>query len=90
MAEMKHGKCVRLFGTCQNVNKSVQLRLELDARRKEAEAAFRERGMLLSRISHELKTPLNGITGMLQAIKFETKDNVRIRKADIEIGRAHV
>ena len=88
MAEMKHGRCIRLFGTCQNVNKSVQLRLELDARRKEAEAASRERGMLLSRISHELKTPLNGITGMLQAIKFETKDNVRIKKADIALHSA--
>lgn len=88
MAEMKHGKCIRLFGTCQNVNKSVQLRLELDERRKEAEAASKERGMLLSRISHELKTPLNGITGMLQAIKFETKDNVRIRKADIALHSA--
>ena len=88
MAEMKQGKCVRLFGTCQNVNKSVQLRLELDARRKEAEAASKERGMLLSRISHELKTPLNGITGMLQAIKFENKDNVRIRKADIALHSA--
>ena len=88
MAEMKQGKCVRLFGTCQNVNKSVQLRLELEARRKEAEAASKERGMLLSRISHELKTPLNGITGMLQAIKFENKDNVRIRKADIALHSA--
>ena len=81
MAEFKNGKCIRLFGTCQNVNKSVQLRLELDARRKEAEAASKERGLLLSRISHELKTPLNGITGMLQAIRFEKKDNVRIKKA---------
>lgn len=88
MAEMVQSKCIRLFGTCQNVNKSVQLRLELDARRKEAEAASKERGMLLSRISHELKTPLNGITGMLQAIKFETKDNVRIRKADIALHSA--
>jgi len=88
MAEMKQGKCVRLFGTCQNVNKPVQLRLELEARRKEAEAASKERGMLLSRISHELKTPLNGITGMLQAIKFENKDNVRIRKADIALHSA--
>lgn len=88
MAQMKQGKCVRLFGTFQNVNKSMQLRLELDERRKEAEAASRERGMLLSRISHELKTPLNGITGMLQAIKFETKDNVRIRKADVALHSA--
>ncbi|MBJ2128779.1 response regulator [Alteromonas sp. IB21] len=88
MAEFKNGKCIRLFGTCQNVNKSVQLRLELDARRKEAEAASKERGLLLSRISHELKTPLNGITGMLQAIRFEKKDNVRIKKADIALHSA--
>ena len=88
MAEMKHGKCIRLFGTCQNVNTSVQLRLELDERRREAEAASKERGMLLSRISHELKTPLNGITGMLQAIKFENKENVRMRKADVALHSA--
>ncbi|WP_394220721.1 hybrid sensor histidine kinase/response regulator [Alteromonas gracilis] len=88
MAEMKHGKCVRLFGTLQNVNNSVQLRLELEERRREAEESSKERGMLLSRISHELKTPLNGITGMLQAIKFETKDNVRIRKADLALHSA--
>ena len=54
-----------------------KLRLELEERRREAEAASKERGMLLSRISHELKTPLNGITGMLQALKFENKENVR-------------
>ncbi|HCY27145.1 MAG TPA: hybrid sensor histidine kinase/response regulator, partial [Alteromonas macleodii] len=88
MAEMKHGKCIRLFGTCQNVNKSVQLRLELEERRREAEAASKERGMLLSRISHELKTPLNGITGMLQALKFENKENVRMRKADVALHSA--
>ncbi len=88
MAEIKNGKCVRLFGTCQNVNKSVQLRLELEERRKEAEAASQESGMLLSRISHELKTPLNGITGMLQAIKFENKENVRMRKVDVALHSA--
>ncbi|GFD96392.1 hypothetical protein KUL156_31390 [Alteromonas sp. KUL156] len=88
MAEFKNGRCTRLFGTCQNVNKSVQLRLELEARRKEAELASKERGLLLSRISHELKTPLNGITGMLQAIRFEKKDNVRIKKADIALHSA--
>ncbi|MEC8787009.1 MAG: ATP-binding protein, partial [Pseudomonadota bacterium] len=44
--------------------------------------------ILLSRISHELKTPLNGITGMLQAIKFENKENVRMRKADVALHSA--
>ncbi|BFT30664.1 hypothetical protein D210916BOD24_18400 [Alteromonas sp. D210916BOD_24] len=88
MAEMENGKCVRLFGTCQNVNRAVQLRLEIEEKQKLAEEASAERGMLLSRISHELKTPLNGITGMLQAIKFEGNDNIRVRKVDLALHSA--
>jgi two-component system autoinducer 2 sensor kinase/phosphatase LuxQ len=88
MAEMFEGQCVRLFGTFQNVDKSVKLRLELEARQKEVEAAFNERGNLLSRISHELRTPLNGITGMLQAIKFEQRVNIRERKTDLALKSA--
>jgi len=36
MAEMFEGQCVRLFGTFQNVDKSVKLRLELEARQLQA------------------------------------------------------
>jgi len=50
MAEMVDGVCVRLFGTCQNVNKSMALRLELDEQREAAVKAFNARGELLSRI----------------------------------------
>ena len=88
MVEMRNGKCVRLFGTFQNVDKSVKLRLELEHEKKEAQRASRQRGMLLSRISHELKTPLNGITGMLQAIKFEARDGIRQKKADLALHSA--
>ncbi|MDO6567460.1 response regulator [Alteromonas sp. 1_MG-2023] len=88
MVEMFNGHCVRLFGTFQDVDKSVKLRLELEARRKEAEAAYKERSHLLSRISHELRTPLNGITGMLQAIKSEQRVNIRERKTDLALKSA--
>lgn len=88
MVEMFEGQCVRLFGTFQNVDKPVKLRLELEARQKDAEMAFKERGNLLSRISHELRTPLNGITGMLQAIKFEQRVNIRERKTDLALKSA--
>ncbi|WP_218418567.1 ATP-binding protein [Alteromonas lipotrueae] len=88
MVEMFEGHCVRLFGTFQNVDKPVKLRLELEERQKDAEAAFKERGHLLSRISHELRTPLNGITGMLQAIKFEQRVNIRERKTDLALKSA--
>ncbi|GFD89129.1 hypothetical protein KUL152_13550 [Tenacibaculum sp. KUL152] len=89
MVEMHEGQCVRLFGTFQNVDRAERTRLEIEEKRNEAERASKESSMLLSRISHELKTPLNGITGMLQAIKFETKDNVRVRKADIALHSAN-
>lgn len=88
MVEMRNGKCVRLFGTFQNVDNSVKLRLELEHEKREAQRASRQRGMLLSRISHELKTPLNGITGMLQAIKFEARDGIRQKKADLALHSA--
>ena len=88
MAEMENGRCVRLFGTCQNVNRAVQLRLEIEEKQKLAEEASAERGMLLSRISHELKTPLNGITGMLQAIKSESNEHLRVRKVDLALHSA--
>ena len=85
MAEMVDGVCVRLFGTCQNVNKAMALRLELDEQREAAVKAYNARGELLSRISHELRTPLNGITGMLQAIRFEDREHIRARKTELAL-----
>ena len=88
MAEMQNGKCLRLFGTCQNVNKAVKLRIALDEKRQEAEGIAAEKGALLSRVSHELKTPLNGITGMLEAIKGENEEARRIKKAEFALRSA--
>lgn len=87
-AEFKDGKCIRLFGTIQNVDKAVHARIELENKRAEAINASTESAMLLSRISHELKTPLNGITGMLQALKCEQRDLVRKKKTDLAIHSA--
>ena len=88
MAEMQNGECLRLFGTCQNVNKAVELRLALDQKRKEAEAVAAEKGALLARVSHELKTPLNGIVGMLEALKHEQHGGRREKKADFALRSA--
>lgn len=88
MVEMLNGNCIRIFGTFQNVDKAVRLRLEVEASRQNAVMALKERELLLSRISHELRTPLNGITGMLQAIKVEQREHIRDRKTDFALRSA--
>lgn len=88
MVEMLDGNCIRIFGTFQNVDKAVRLRLEVEASRHNAVTALKERELLLSRISHELRTPLNGITGMLQAIKVEQREHIRDRKTDFALRSA--
>ena len=88
MVEMVNGECLRIFGTFQNVDKAVRLRLEVEARREEAVTALKERDLLLSRMSHELKTPLNGIMGMLQAIKQEDRKDIREKKTEFALRSA--
>lgn len=89
MAEMIDGICVRLFGTFQDVSKSMELRLALDKQREDAVQAYNARGELLSRISHELRTPLNGITGMIQAMRYEKRERIREKKADLALRSAN-
>lgn len=86
MIDVVDGVNVRLFGTVQNVDKAVRLRMELDRRRRDAERLLHEREVLLTRISHELRTPLNGISGMLQTLKFEERALVREQKTDHAIN----
>ncbi|MCU4675314.1 ATP-binding protein [Catenovulum sp. 2E275] len=77
-AEFVNGKCIRLFGTIQDITDSVELRQELRRKKEEAEFALAERSKLFAKISHELRTPLNGIIGMLTAA-IDEGDNSRRR-----------
>lgn len=89
-AEFVDGKCVRLFGTLQDVTESVALREELKNKKALAERMLEDRSMLLAKISHELRTPLNGITGMLTTLLDEQNETRRVEKLKIALRSADI
>lgn len=67
-AEFENGQCVRLFGAFQDIHTDVINRNQLAEKKQEAEALLLARSQLIAKISHELRTPINGISGMLQTL----------------------
>ncbi|KZN66586.1 hypothetical protein N473_09340 [Pseudoalteromonas luteoviolacea CPMOR-1] len=63
--ESKDGGCINLIGSLQDITKDVLLREKLKDQKLEAETLLNERSLLLAKISHEMRTPLNGINGLL-------------------------
>jgi PAS domain S-box-containing protein len=68
--EVVDGRPVKMVGTVQDVTDRRQVEDEL-ARRKEAEREYRARSEFLSRISHELRTPMNSILGFAQLLDMD-------------------
>ncbi|KAI0146963.1 hypothetical protein GGR57DRAFT_280164 [Xylariaceae sp. FL1272] len=61
-------------------DKVAQRTRELEISKKAAEAANQSKTLFIANISHELKTPLNGILGMA-AVCMEEDDLVRIKQS---------
>lgn len=65
---MENGRCVRIIGSTQDVTASVENENVLRQRREEAESALKVRTKFIANISHELRTPIHGVMGMLDAL----------------------
>lgn len=89
-AEFEDGKCSRLFGTIRDITEAVRLKRMLAQQKETAELLLNERSKLFAKISHELRNPLNGIVGMLNAAMQEQDETalkhqltVALRSSDI-------
>ncbi|NVK56707.1 MAG: response regulator [Alteromonadaceae bacterium] len=84
-ADFIDGKCIRLFGTIQDVTDSVKQRLELEKQKQAAQELLAQRTNLFAKVSHELRTPLNGVIGMLTAALDMKDSTIRNEKLTIAL-----
>ncbi|TDQ11356.1 response regulator [Pedobacter metabolipauper] len=67
-AEMKDGKCIRIYGTFQDINEVCIQKEELTNAKLFAEQANIAKSEFLANMSHEIRTPLNGVIGFTDLV----------------------
>jgi PAS domain S-box-containing protein len=66
--EFHKGKCVRVYGTFQDVNDNYLHRNDLKKAKILADEANRAKSEFLASMSHEIRTPLNGVIGFTDLV----------------------
>ncbi|MDX9998519.1 MAG: ATP-binding protein [Phenylobacterium sp.] len=73
----------------EQFRRSARQALEAEAGRKAAEAIAREKSALLHVLSHEVRTPLNGILGMAQALAREPMPERQREAVQVILGAGY-
>ncbi len=86
--EWEHGKCVRLYGTYQDITERMSAEQELIRSRDAAEAADTAKSEFLASMSHEIRTPMNGLIGMLSVLLEGKLAEKQKRQAELALSSA--
>ncbi|TGJ98834.1 PAS domain-containing sensor histidine kinase [Leptospira langatensis] len=71
------GEPIRIVGTHTDTSTAKQAELALEKAKERAEKADKTKSEFLGMISHEMRTPLNGISGMAHLLEDLVKDPVQ-------------
>jgi len=66
--EFHNGKCMRVYGTFQDINENYLQRSDLRKAKLLADKANNAKSEFLASMSHEIRTPLNGVIGFTDLV----------------------
>jgi PAS domain S-box-containing protein len=64
-----------IIGVTRDISSRKKIMLELEAAKEQAFAANRAKSEFLAKMSHEVRTPMNGVMGMLQLMTMTALDD---------------